>query len=242
MPEQILGRTSWARPPTRYEQYCESEGVPVYRDMLGVEDVRTLQLGDWERMGGRGAFIDLDGTGGVLGLYLAEIPSMQSLEPEHHLYEEVFLVLSGSGKTEVWLDGHEGFTQTFEWQKNTVFSVPLNTWHRLVNTSPSPALVLVATNAPPMMELFGDHQFIFETPFHFARRYDPESSDYFSAADETGIDPVTGRALYEGAIIRDAVGCDLPYDGQRGPGHRRLGFKLAGNVFKGFIAEYPSGH
>ncbi len=241
MSEQILGRTAWPRPATAYETYCEAECVPIYRNLIGVEDVRSLALGDWPRLGGRGAFIDLDGTGGYLGLYLLEIPGGKALEPERHLYEEVFLVLDGRGSTEVWLDKPDSSSHRFEWQKDSVFSIPLNAHHRLVNATREPALVLVATNAPPVMALFEDREFVFETPYHFSGRYRPTDGKYFAPVDEPGIDEVTERALHSGALIPNAAESVLPFDGQRGSGHHRYGLKLAGNVFRGHIAEYPSG-
>jgi quercetin dioxygenase-like cupin family protein len=241
MTEEMLGRLSWPRPPTFYEQFCEQEGIPVYRGLMGVEDVRELELGTWARTGGRGAYIDLDGTGGVLGLYLVEIPPGGSLEAERHLYEELFLVIEGRGTSEAWIDGHEGQAHLFEWQTNSLFSIPLNAWHRLTNATSAPVLLLVATNAPPVFELFRDADFVFNTPYHFSRRYEPADRAYFAASDEVGTDDVTGRALKTAALVPDAARCVLPHDGQRGSGHRRFALDLAGNVFKSFIAEYPPG-
>jgi quercetin dioxygenase-like cupin family protein len=238
----MIGRLTWARPATFYERFCDQEGVPIYRGMMGVDDVRRLELGDWARTGGRGAYIDLDGTGGVLGLYLLEVPAGSSLEAERHLFEEVFYVVEGRGATEVWADGQRGMPRhLFEWQGGSVFSVPLNAWHRLTNATREPALLLVATNAPPILELFRDLDFVFGTPHRFASRYQPDDLAFFEASDDVGTDDVTGRALKRGAVVPDAVTCELPYDGQRGSGHRRFGLELAGNVFKGFIAEYPPG-
>jgi hypothetical protein len=53
--DDILGKRTWLRPPTAYESFCDAQGVPVYRGMLGVRDVKELELGPWARMGGRGA-------------------------------------------------------------------------------------------------------------------------------------------------------------------------------------------
>jgi quercetin dioxygenase-like cupin family protein len=170
-----------------------------------------------------------------------EIPPGEALEPERHLYEEVCFVVEGRGSTEVWAEETEPDRQLFEWQANSVFSVPLNAWHRLTNATTAPILLLVATNAPPVMELYRDIDFIFGTTHRFAARYPPDDRAYFAGLETVGTDPVTGRALRLGALLPDAVGCELPLDGQRGLGHHRFGLELAGNVFKGFIAEYPPG-
>jgi len=236
--EQILGHKSWGRPATPYEKFCDAQGVPVYRGMLGIYDARELELGYWERMGGRGAIIDLDGMGGLVGGYLIEVPAGGALEPERHLYEEVFFVLEGRGSTEVWIDG--GSTQVFEWAKNSVFTAPLNTWHRLVNASAEPALVLVGTNAPPVMEIYDDLDFVFNNPHVFKGRYDGRA-DYFEAWSELRIDETTGRAINAGAVVPDVVNCEVPHSGQRGAGHKHFYIRLGGNFFRGHIAEYPAG-
>ena len=149
--EHHVGRNTWNRPISPYEQFMIDEGVPVHRS-IGFSDTRDLKRSPWARMGGLGAFIELDGIGGLVGIYLIEIPGGGALHPEHHLYEEVFFVLEGRGATEVWADG-AGNRHSFEWQAGSVFTAPLNTWHEIVNAGSSPALLLVQTNAPPIMQL-----------------------------------------------------------------------------------------
>jgi quercetin dioxygenase-like cupin family protein len=239
MADEILGKRSWLRPPTAYERFCEDQGVPIYRGMLGVRDVRDLGLGLWPRMGGRGAFIDLDGMGGLIGSYLVEVPGGGALEPERHLYEEVVYVLEGRGSTEIWVDDPAN-RQLLEWRSNSLFTAPLNTWHRIVNATADPALLLVATNAPSVFELYRNTGFIFGSPFHFSDRYDA-AADYFEAWTTLGTDELTGRALNAGAVVPDIVNCEIPHSGQRGAGHRHFYVRLGGNVFRGHIAEYPAG-
>ena len=239
MTDAPVGRTSWARPATPYELFCDAQGVPVYRGAVGYRDVREIELGEWSRMGGRGAVLDLDGTGGKFGMYLIEVPSGGSLEPEHHLYEEIFYVVEGRGSTEIWLDGDAG-KRVFEWGKSSVFSPPLNTWHRIVNATMEPALIIVITNAPPIMELYRNQDFIFNTSYHFKDRYDA-SDTYFDAWDELATDKTAHRALYAGAAVPDGANMLLPLDGNRGAGHRHTGLILSGNLSGGFIAEYPPG-
>jgi len=239
MVEQPVGHMSWNRPATPYERFCEEQGVPVYRGLVGVYDSRDLTLAPWKRMGGNGAIVDLDGTGGLVGMYLIEVPGGGALNVERHLYEEIFYVLEGRGTTEIWQDGSEK-RQTFEWQAGSVFTAPLNTWHQLVNAASSPALVLVATNAPPIMEIYQSEHFIFNTPYNFTDRYD-SGEDYFKPWDELAKDPLSGRALNEAAVVPDAATCELPLDGQRGVGHRHFGLRMGGNHFNGFIAQYVAG-
>jgi hypothetical protein len=56
-----------------YEQWIQDEGVPIVED-YAVRDVMTVALGPWERLGGRGAYVQLAGMEGLTGMYVAEIP------------------------------------------------------------------------------------------------------------------------------------------------------------------------
>src|SRR5487761_1325031 len=179
--ETLAGLQKYRAPETPYDRYMQEQEIPLYGG-IGLYDVRDLTLAPWKRMGGRGAFIQLDGTRGIWGMYLVEVPSAGVLNAERHMYEEVFYVVEGRGSTEVWREGSSR-KQQFEWQAGSLFAVPINTWHRLVNATSSPALVLVGTTAPPAMNLYDNDRFIFDNPFEFTDRYN-EADDYFRPKDE----------------------------------------------------------
>ncbi|MDP2730530.1 MAG: cupin domain-containing protein [Dehalococcoidales bacterium] len=225
--------------PSPYEVYMEEENIPIYRG-IGVYDARQLALAPWRRMGGRGTFIELEGQAGIWGIYVVEVPPGGVLNPERHMYEEIFLVLEGRGSTEVWREGSSK-KQSFEWQPWSRFSIPLNVWHRLVNATSNPALVLVFTSAPTLMKLFPTRRFIFDNPYEFLERYD-ESEDYFKPRDEL-VGTARGLAAVRTNLMSDISHCYLPLANTRGAGHRRLEPWMAGNTFfgGGFIAEYPIG-
>ena len=257
--EKPIGLFHWNRSPTFYETFMEEQGIPIVRG-IGLYDSREVTLAPWKRMGGQGAFIQLDGTGGITGMYLLEIPAGGSVNPERHVYEELFWVVEGRGTTEIWIEGSSK-KQTFEWQAGSLFAIPLNTWHRLVNATSSPALVLGVNNAPPVMELYRNQSFIFDNPFHFSDRYD-ESDDYFKPReferepDSGGVyHPelnISGRHVNRSSLIPDTANCELPLDGQMSPGNRIFlmgGWSsrnsttrsMAGTTFRCFLAQYPSG-
>ena len=129
----------------------ESEGVPVYRG-IGVRRVQDLPMTPWKRLGGRGSYIQLYGTEGLWGMYVVEVPGAGALNVERHLYEKVVLVVEGRGSTEVWQEGQTK-QHMFEWQKGSLFAIPLNAFHRFVNAASSPALLLCGTSAPNVMNL-----------------------------------------------------------------------------------------
>ena len=225
--------------PSVYEVFMNEENIPIYKG-IGMYDVRQLPLAPWKRIGGQGTFIELDGQAGYYGMYAVEVPAGGVLNPERHMYEEQFLVIQGRGSTEIWREGNPK-KQIFEWQHGTLFSVPVNIWHRLVNATSSPALVLVVTSAPSVMELFPTRSFIFDNSYEFLDRYD-ESEDYFKPRDE--FEPVQGgRAMLRSSLIPDVATCYVPRDNFFGPiGYRFFWSTMAGNTsFHNFIAQYPSG-
>ena len=95
------GFGEFKKQPTPYDAFMESEGVPVFRG-LGLRRVHDLPLVPWKRKGGRGHYLQLYGTETKWGQYVVEVPPGGALNPEKHMYEEVFLVVEGRGTTEVW--------------------------------------------------------------------------------------------------------------------------------------------
>ena len=234
----FAGEKRYARALAPYDKFMQDEGLPVIRE-IGIRDLRDVELADWARTGGRGSFIQLLGTEELWGMYVIEVPPGGALTPEHHLYEEVFYVVSGRGSTEVWLDD-EKKKATFEWRAGSLFAVPLNSWHRLVNASRSPALVLVATTAPSLMNHFRNTDFIFGSDYQFTERYsdDPE---FFQFKDTVYRGPTDGRAMMVTNLVPDVVNAALPLDNQRSPGYRRVETYLASNTFYTWVGEHEPG-
>ncbi len=130
--------------------------------------MQNLPLAPWPRMGGRGSYIQLHGTEGKWGAYVVEVPGAGALNAEKHIYEEIYLVVEGRGSTEVWLDG-DNRRHVFEWQKGSLFSIPVNAMHRIVNASSAPALLLAGTTAPNLMNLINNAEMIFNCPYRVPR-------------------------------------------------------------------------
>ncbi len=251
MPHDAAGMTHWhepgagqragfgvfKRPKTAYDSFMESEGIPVFRD-IGVKTVSDLPLAPWTRMGGRGSYIQLYGTEGKWGCYVVEVPGSGALNPEKHMYEEIFLVVEGRGSTEVWLDGEPG-RHVFEWQKGSMFSIPMNAMHRIVNASSAPALLLAGTNAPNVLNQINNVGAIFENPFLFRDRFSG-AADFYKPRDDIEPDPVRGLAMRRTNFIPDVVGCELPLDNRRSPGYRRVEPFMTGNSFYLWIGQHEN--
>ncbi|HEX6511262.1 MAG TPA: cupin domain-containing protein, partial [Chloroflexota bacterium] len=160
-----------------YESWQKREGVPVVTGFY-IEDLKTLPLGPWPRKGGSGAFVNLDGTGGVNDMQVVEIAPRGQSEPEQHIYEEMVYVLSGQGSTSVWYD--ERRKQSFEWGPGSVFAIPINARYQHFNGSGTqPARYAAVTSAPTILRWFHDDDFVFANNHAFRSRFADEEG-YFN--------------------------------------------------------------
>jgi mannose-6-phosphate isomerase-like protein (cupin superfamily) len=232
-----VGLTTFPRPATPYEEYMAEEGLPIHRGVSGFADVRLLELGAWKRLGGGGAFIELEGIGNIQGTYLLGVPAGVALEPERHLFEEVLFVVEGAGHTEVWIDGSP--PDTVAWRANSVLTVPLNAWHRHVAGPQGDALLIVGSNAPLAMQLFRNRSFVFGSDYVFEERYRPGTGYY--TPTQLKVRPMNKRALNSDAFIPDVTAVEIPIDGQRGAGYRHFELQMGGNFYDGWVGEYPAG-
>lgn len=216
-----------------YKEWAHSLGIPVIEGYL-VEDVNTLGLEPWQHKGGRGALINLTGTGESNDAYVCEIPPGKNLKPERHIYEEMIFILKGRGATTVWVDGSA--KQTFEWQEGSLFSPPLNAWHQLHNgQGDAPARFLAVTSAPLVMNLYHNLEFVFDNPFVFNDRYEP-SPDYFSAKGKL----YPGR-IWESNFIPDVVSFKLQEWKERSGGGTSMYFELSDNTMCAHTSEFGVG-
>jgi len=234
---QKAGFGKWQNPQSPYDLFIEAQGLSIHRD-IGVHKVQDLPLKPWKRLGGRGIAIQLLGTEGMYGLYVVEVPGAGALNPERHLYEEVFFVVEGRGTTEVWNDKSKKLT--FEWAPGSLFAIPLNTWHQIVNASSSPALLLAATTAPNIVNIIRDADFVMNCPYEFLNRFDG-SQEYFKPVEDVFADPVRGLAMRRTNIIPDILSCELPRDNRRSFDYRRIEPHMAGANFYMKIGQYRTG-
>lgn len=206
-----------------YEEWMEKEGIPIYESVAGVEDITELPRRPWARTGGYGTFIQLDGTkqAGSL-LYVAEIPAGGSLEPEKHLYDELIYILRGRGLSEVWQEG--GSKRSFEWGEGSLFAMPRNVRHRLVNGGGKPALFFARTNAPVVMNTFRNTDFIFNCDYKFTDHYTGQT-DYFKTGEkryEQGL-----QTYWETNFVPDVRAAFLDNREEKVKGGQLTQFKMA---------------
>jgi oxalate decarboxylase/phosphoglucose isomerase-like protein (cupin superfamily) len=219
--------------PTPYMRWQESEGIPSVGG-YAVEDLKTVELYPWPRMGGRGVFVNLEGAEQANDGYICEIPPGQALEPQRHLYEALIFVLSGRGATTVWQP--DGSKQTFEWGEGSLFSPPMNAYYQMFNGSGSePARFFAVTTAPVVMNLFHNMDFVFNNPFVFDDRFGGEQ-DYFSGEGRLHF----GR-LWESNFISDVYNMQLQEYKERGAGGINVRFQMSDNTIGAHISQFPVG-
>ena len=146
---------------TPYLRFVRGDGLDIISAQY-VPNLCTVDLKPWPRRGdgAKGVFINHEASRTSNDCYVCEIAPGKKLEPRHHLFEEMIMVLSGRGSTTVW--NNSGARVTFEWKAGSIFAIPLNCWYQHFNGSGQEVVRLVAvTNFPSVMNLYEDVDFVF---------------------------------------------------------------------------------
>ena len=217
---------------TAYLQWVRDEGLEVL-DAQYVPNLRRLELRPWARRGGTAAILNHDASKTTNDCYVMEIPAGGKLAPHRQMYEEMVFVLEGRGSTTVWNDA--GKRITFEWKAGAIFGIPLNCWHQHFNGSGStPTRYVAVTNAPPVINLYKNLDFVFNNPFPFPERFNGEP-DYFAAKNERE------HWTIQTNFIPSALDIPLAAAHERGAGGQHLRFNLAGSSQQGHLSQFPVG-
>ncbi len=222
-----------AEKKSSYRKWIEAEKIPLIEGFF-IEDINSVPLSHWARVGAPAARICLEGTGETNDAYVCEIPPGKSLNPMKHMYEELVYVVSGRGATTLWQDG--GAKRTFEWGEGSLFSPPLNTNYQHFNGSGSqPARFLAVTSAPIMINLIHNIDFIFDCPYLFKDRFNSED-DYFSREGTW----YAGR-VWETNFVPDVKNLQLLEWKERGAGGSQVRFQISENTMCGHVSQFPVG-
>lgn len=224
--------TNWLTSKSSYDGWVDRQGVGRIED-YHVKDLRTVPLAEWPRKGGRGVFLNLIGTEDTNDAYLCEIAPGGSLHPDRHLFEEIVFILEGRGATRVWLDGEPPIS--FEWQRGSLFAIPLNAHYQHFNASGTEAArYLAVTSAPIMLNLLHDEDFIFDCSHRFKQRFSG-AHDYFST---NGV--MHGERVWETNFVSDVYSFPLVARSSRG-GDMNIQLELADGSLAAHISEMPVG-
>jgi oxalate decarboxylase/phosphoglucose isomerase-like protein (cupin superfamily) len=215
-----------------YTRWVRAEGLDIISAHY-VANLHTTELKPWARRGGHGVYINHEASRTSNDCYVCEIPPGKKLAPQRQLFEEMIYVLDGVGSTTVWNDA--GKRITFEWQKGSLFAIPLNAWHQHFNGSGrEPARYVAVTNGPGVINLYEDINFVFNTPYDFKNRFAGEP-DYFSAkGEQKGL-------LLETNFVADAINLPLISAKERGAGGGHIRFNMAKGSMNSHISQFPVG-
>jgi oxalate decarboxylase/phosphoglucose isomerase-like protein (cupin superfamily) len=217
---------------TPYTRWVRNEGLDIISAHY-VPNLHSVELKPWARRDGLGVYINHEASRTSNDCYVCEIPAGRKLAPQRQLFEEMILVLDGRGSTTVWNDA--GRRITFEWKSGALFAIPLNTWHQHFNGSgKEPARYVAVTNAPSVINLYEDIDFIFNTRYDFKNRFAGEP-DYFSnKGEQKGLLLVTN-------FVTDAVNLPLISAKERGAGGGHIRFNMAKGSMNSHISQFPIG-
>jgi oxalate decarboxylase/phosphoglucose isomerase-like protein (cupin superfamily) len=227
-----LARKFATEKETPYTRWVRAEGLDIISG-FHVPDLHATELKPWPRRGGRGVYINHDASRTSNDCYICEIPPGRELAPQRQLFEEMIYVLDGRGSTAVWNDA--GARVQFEWQRGSIFAIPLNTWHQHFNGSGTqPARYVAVTNAPQVINLYGDIGFVFDTRYDFTQRFAGEP-DYFAGNGEhKGL-------LLDTNFVADAINLPLIGARERGAGGGHIRFSMAKGSMNSHISQFPVG-
>jgi mannose-6-phosphate isomerase-like protein (cupin superfamily) len=110
----------------------------------------------------------------------------------------------------------------------------LNAWYQLYNSSHEPSRFVAVTNAPAVINMFGNTDFVFGCGYEFLDRFSGEDG-YFDAGGT-----VHGRYM-ETNFVPDVRTIGLYDHSGRGAGGTNIGFEMAGNNMKAHISQFPVG-
>lgn len=219
-----------------YRRWLNSEGIPIISGSY-VPDVKTVELADWKRKGGKGAFLTFSDQL-VADAYICEIVPGGELKPQRHLFEEIVFISEGRGATTIWYD--DARKRTFEWEKGALFAIPLNAWYQHFNASGSQCVRYFSlTSAPVAFELFRDESFIFNTDYAFTDRFDPSDDEFFSRPGQYLTEYYGG--ILHANFIPDIRAINLVPREKRGKGNRNMYIHMAGSSMLAHVSRFPVG-
>ena len=228
-----------------YMEWRKSEDLPLYSD-YGITNLRALELKPWKRMNAAGAHIDLKGGEGVNDAYVCEIAPGGKTNAQRYLFEEVIYVLSGEGETIIKSGGQ---AQTIRWKAGSIIGPPLNTWRHHVNTGNGPARFLAITNAPVVIDLFHNTDFVFNNDYIFRDRYDGSPASFGSGSEKLRqkqtsseeSEQAGGVYTWDSGFVPDARTIGLKASRERGTSNSRIELQLADNTMQAHISEFEVG-
>ncbi|MCZ6624018.1 MAG: ethanolamine ammonia lyase-activating protein [Deltaproteobacteria bacterium] len=224
--------TNFVRPKAFYDLWQEREGIPIYK-VFHVENLADVELGEWNRLGCRGAFVNLADPH-ITTAAILEIPPGGRTHPVKHIFEALIYGISGWGKTTVRSPGSTELS--VEWSSHSLLSPPLNTTYSHHNLDASrPLRLLMVSNAPLVLSLFHNERFVFDNPVVFDDRFHGQP-DFFSNPGKH-----LGGRVWRTNFIPDVSRFTLIEWVRRGSGAKSFHISMADNTIACHLSEFEVG-
>jgi len=218
-----------------YRRWVYSQGVPI-TDGIAVPDLYALETKPWADTGVNMNFAVLDTTGDLTDFWVMDIPPGGQLKPFRHMFHAIYHVLTGRGATSVWIN--ENKKHTFEWQRGSLFCIPLNANYEMFNGSGSePARLVACTTAPLSMRLHPYNDFIFGSDAVFPTLFTGDEDDYFSGENQAK----NKRAgAWQSNFVADVRNMEVFTVANRGQGSIRT-FSVKGSFLEAHTTDWDPG-
>ena len=205
---------------TAYERWVKSTGVPIHRGYY-IEDVRTLELGEWPERGCRAAFLMLAGQEGISEARVTEIGPGKTLPPVRLALDEIVYVAQGRGVATLW--GRDSDPKiSFEWQDHSVFVIPRTYACQLSSTQGNvPARLLQYNYLPVSMALMPAADFFLGNSYVDPAVLGTDGQLLYSEAKISTTPDGTGHPFWSGNFFPDMRVWDrlVPYKARGAGGH-----------------------
>jgi hypothetical protein len=167
---------------TPYTRWVKSEGLEIESAIYQLEPAH-VELKPWPRARRQGRLPQPRRVAHLQRRLRVRDPAGQAARARSASSSRRWSTSStGAARPRVWNDA--GAKITFEWKKGAIFAIPLNASHQHFNASgKEPARFVSVTNAPAIINAFGDLDFVFGTKYDFRDRFSGEP-DYFANKGE----------------------------------------------------------
>ena len=218
---------------TPYTRWVKAEGLEIIPSFY-VRNLRTVALKPWARRGGNAIFLNHDASRTSNDCYVMEIPPGKSLDSPPPIIRR-----DDSGARAAAARRRCGVTPARESHSNgrkarCLPSRSIAIISILTARAGEPARYVAVTNAPPVINLYEDLDFIFNTKYDFNDRFAGEP-DYFSAKGEQK------GFLLTTNFVPDAVNIPLITATERGAGGGHIRFNMAKGSMNSHISQFPIG-